>query len=133
MKKSILKTLSGILISFSMFSSTVYAGTWIKHQGDNPYSNVYLGGWEYQNDDGTPAAGWQYINNNWYYFNTEDGCAYTGIKTINGKDYYFDSINCDMKHDQYVKIGSGWHAAMAWACSDGHIDYNNTTFSDSSN
>ncbi|AQR95594.1 hypothetical protein [Clostridium saccharoperbutylacetonicum] len=125
MKKSVVKIFSTLFIFCSLFSVNAYAGTWIKHQGDSPYTNgVYLGGWEYQNDDGTPAVGWKYINNNWYYFDSIDGCAYTGLKTINGKDYSFDPINCDMKHDQYVKVSGGNMGVYYWANSDGSIDYN---------
>ncbi|MBN1079284.1 hypothetical protein [Clostridium botulinum] len=131
MRKRLIKIFSMVFISCMLFSTNAFAGTWLQHQGNEGWVNgVYYGGWNYLNDDGTCANGWKYINNNWYYFDESDGCAYTGINTINGKDYYFDSINCDMKHDQYVRIGNGRHAAMAWACSDGHIDYNNTTFQD---
>lgn len=130
MKKIILKTLSGILISFSIFSipATAFQTGW-----SSSNHGTYGTEWQYITNEGIPARGWQYINYNWYYLGLFDGIAVKGLQTINGQDYYFDLVNCDMKHDQYVKIGSGWHAAMAWACSDGHIDYNNTTFSDSSN
>jgi len=124
MRKTMTKILSAVLISFSLFSVNAYAGTWIKHQGDGANINgVYLGGWEYQNDDGTSAAGWKYINNNWYYFDANDGCAYTGLKTINSKDYCFDPINCDMKHDQYVKVGQGSMGMYYWTDENGVIDY----------
>lgn len=125
MQKSIIKISSVVFIIFNLIICPAYAGTWIPHQGAEAWSNgVYLGGWEYKNDDGTPASGWKYINNNWYYFDEMDGCAYTGFHTINGKDYYFDAINCDMKHDQYVRIGQGYTALYCWANSNGDIDYN---------
>ena len=44
--------------------------------------------------------------------------------SIDGKDYYFDNINCDMKHDQYVKVGYGKYGMWYWTNSDGSIDYN---------
>lgn len=124
MRRTISKILSGVLISCNLFSINAYAGTWIKHQSDEASVNgIYLGGWEYQNDDGTYASGWKYINNSWYYFDAFDGCAYTGVQTINGKDYYFDPINCDMKHDKYVKVGSGSMGLYYWADNNGVIDY----------
>lgn len=124
--KKIGKILSAALISLGLFSIPVQAGTWIPHEG---VYNSYLGktvptSWEYIKDDGTHAEGWEYINWKWYYFDYEDGVAATGLKTIDGKDYFFDPINCDMKHDQYVKVGSGRMGVYNWASSSGAIDYN---------
>lgn len=125
MKRKLLTILSSFIILLNLFATPAFAGTWIQHQGNEGWINgIYLGGWEYQNDDGSNVIGWKYINNNWYYFNNGDGCAYTGVHTINGKDYYFDPFNCDMKHDQYVKIGQGRMGMYYWANSDGSIDYN---------
>ena len=132
MKKKLLKVLSTLLISCNLFVVPASANTWvIAHQ----YPGFDLNGnhicdWKYKHDDGSYAVGWEFIDDNWYYFDPTNGLAYTNLHTINGQDYFFDTFNCDMKHDQYVRIGSGRHSAMAWACSDGHIDYNNTTFQD---
>ena len=124
--KKIGKILSTALIGLSLFSVPAHAGTWIPHERVfDPLSGKNIPvSWEYIKDDGTNAEGWEYINYKWYYFYDGDCCAATGLKTIGGKDYYFDPVNCDMKYDQYVKVGSGRMGLYYWACNDGHIDYN---------
>ena len=41
--------------------------------------------------DGKMQTGWQYVNKNYYYFNTKTGKAYTGTKTIGDYKFKFDS------------------------------------------
>lgn len=78
MKKKIL--LIAFLLSMSgVFSS--YAGQWKENAK----------GYWYQNDDGTnPAASWQYINGQWYYFKP-DGYMNTGWIKISDQWYYCES------------------------------------------
>lgn len=44
----------------------------------------------YVDGNGNLAKGWQYVNNNWYYFG-DDYKAVKGIRKIDGKEYCFDS------------------------------------------
>ena len=41
--------------------------------------------------DGKMQTGWQYVNKNYYYFNTKTGKAYTGTKTIGNYKFKFDN------------------------------------------
>lgn len=134
MKIKITKILSVALISLAMFSIPVQASTWIPHEGWNDPSTgeTLTSGWEYIKDDGTHAAGWEYINWKWYYFDYVDGTATTGLKNIDGNDYFFDPVNCDMKHDQYIKTYE-YSAVLSYAESDGHINYDKFTYDDTIN
>ena len=44
----------------------------------------------YFDKDGKMQTGWQYVNKNYYYFNTKTGKAYTGTKTIGNYKFKFD-------------------------------------------
>jgi hypothetical protein len=125
MKKKIIKTVVSMLLIANSLIIPASAGTWIPHEGYDLSitGGIYKGAWEYQYDDGTKGCGWEYIGNNWYYFDKFDGCAARGFMSIDGKDYYFGKTDCIMKHDQYVKVGEGTLSYYYWACSDGHIDY----------
>ena len=125
MKKKLLKILSTLLISCNLFAIPASANTWFEYKDYNGNRIT----WGMYDDNGQWPQGWYQENGKWYYFPGQ-GLAAQRLQTIDGQDYYFDPYNCDMKHDEYVRIGSGRHSAMAWACSDGHIDYNNTTFQD---
>ena len=117
MKKKMLKVLSSALISLSLFSVPVSANTW--NQTNDEYKMWFL-----VDDNGMDYdCGWSFENGKWYYIQGQ-GFAAQGLKTIDGKDYYFDNINCDMKHDQYVKVGYGKYGMWYWTNSDGSIDYN---------
>lgn len=45
----------------------------------------------YFNKSGVMQTGWQYVNKNYYYFNTKTGKAYTGTKTIGNYKFKFDN------------------------------------------
>jgi glucan-binding YG repeat protein len=120
MKKNIIKTLSGILLIGTIFSTSVSANTlqvgWNKY---NQLSDRTVWGYVYSNK--TMATGWCFINNEWYYFNDEgigvSGNAYKDANgkwinlnsssfTINGKDYYFDN-NGTLIRNTDIYMGSG--------------------------
>ena len=119
MKKKILKVLSAALISLSLFSIPASANTWFEYKDYNGNRIT----WGMYDDNGQWPKGWYQENGKWYYF-LGQGLAAQGLQTIDGKDYYFDNINCDMKHDQYVKVGYGKYGMWYWTNSDGSIDYN---------
>ena len=123
MKKNLLKILSTLLISCNLFAVPASANTW--NQTNDEYKMWFL-----VDDNGMDYdCGWYFENGKWYYIQGQ-GFAAQGLQTIDGKDYYFDNINCDMKHDQYVKVGCGKYGMWYWTNSDGSIDYNNATFQD---
>ena len=119
MKKKVLKVLSAALISLSLFSIPASANTWFEYKDYNGNRIT----WGMYDDNGQWPQGWYQENGKWYYF-LGQGLAAQGLQTIDGKDYYFDNINCDMKHDQYVKVGYGKYGMWYWTNSDGSIDYN---------
>ena len=119
MKKKMLKVLSAALISLSLFSIPASANTWFEYKDYNGNRIT----WGMYDDNGQWPKGWYQENGKWYYF-LGQGLAAQGLQTIDGKDYYFDNINCDMKHDQYVKVGYGKYGMWYWTNSDGSIDYN---------
>ena len=119
MKKKMLKVLSSALVSLSLFSIPASANTWFEYKDYNGNRIT----WGMYDDNGQWPQGWYQENGKWYYF-LGQGLATQGLQTIDGKDYYFDNINCDMKHDQYVKVGYGKYGMWYWTNSDGSIDYN---------
>ena len=119
MKKKMLKVLSAALVSLSLFSIPASANTWFEYKDYNGNRIT----WGMYDDNGQWPQGWYQENGKWYYF-LGQGLAAQGLQTIDGKDYYFDNINCDMKHDQYVKVGYGKYGMWYWTNSDGSIDYN---------
>ena len=119
MKKKLLKVLSTLLISCNLFAVPASANTWFEYKDYNGNRIT----WGMYDDNGQWPQGWYQENGNWYYFPGQ-GLAARGLQTIDGKDYYFDNINCDMKHDQYVKVGYGKYGMWYWTNSDGSIDYN---------
>ena len=119
MKNKMLKVLSTALISLSLFSIPASANTWFEYEDYNGNRIT----WGMYDDNGQWPKGWYQENGKWYYF-LGQGLAAQGLQTIDGKDYYFDNINCDMKHDQYVKVGYGKYGMWYWTNSDGSIDYN---------
>ena len=119
MKKNLLKILSILLISCNLFAVPASANTWFEYKDYNGNRIT----WGMYDDNGQWPQGWYQENGKWYYFPGQ-GLAAQGLKTIDGKDYYFDNINCDMKHDQYVKVGYGKYGMWYWTNSDGSIDYN---------
>lgn len=125
MKRSIIKIAAIALISSGLLSIPASANTWFSY--DDCDGNRIT--WGMHDDNGNFKQGWYYENGYWYYFGGQ-GLACTGLITIDGNDYYFDRVNCDMKHDQYVKVENGRDGAYAWANSDGSIDYTNCTFYD---
>ena len=58
--------------------------------------------------NGVQTVGWQYINNNWYYFDTTGAMA-TGWRWVGDKWYYLTVDNSDdqgkMYHDRWLSIG----------------------------
>ena len=119
MKKKMLKVLSAALISCGLFSIPASANTWFEYKDYNGNRIT----WGMYDDNGQWPQGWYQENGKWYYFPGQ-GLAAQGLQTIDGKNYYFDNVNCDMKHDQYVKVGHGKYGMWYWTNSDGSIDYN---------
>ena len=119
MKKKMLKVLSAALVSCGLFSIPASANTWFEYKDYNGNRIT----WGMYDDNGQWPQGWYQENGKWYSF-TGQGLAAQGLQTLDGKDYYFDNINCDMKHDQYVKVGYGKYGMWYWTNSDGSIDYN---------
>ena len=119
MKKKLLKVLSTLLVSCNLFVVPASANTWFEYKDYNGNRIT----WGMYDDNGQWPRGWYQENGKWYYFPGQ-GLAARGLQTIDGKDYYFDNINCDMKHDQYVKVGYGKYGMWYWTNSDGSIDYN---------
>ena len=119
MKKKMLKVLSVALVSCGLFAIPASANTWFEYKDYNGNRIT----WGMYDDNGQWPQGWYQENGKWYYF-LGQGLAAQGLQTIDGKDYYFDNINCDMKHDQYVKVGYGKYGMWYWTNSDGSIDYN---------
>ena len=61
---------------------------------------------------GAMVTGWQLIDDNWYYFETDYGAMVTGWQVIDGKDYYFYDDGA-MAHDTvidgyYVNEDGAW-------------------------
>ncbi|WP_456009142.1 hypothetical protein [Clostridium butyricum] len=119
MKNKILTVLSTLLIGYSLCAFPASANTWFEYKDYNGNRIT----WGMYDDNGQWPQGWYQENGKWYYFPGQ-GLAAQGLQTIDGKDYYFDPINCDMKHDEYVKVGSGRQGMWYWASSSGAIDYN---------
>lgn len=108
--KKIIPVLTAVILSFVLCITTFGAsGSWMK---DNK-------GWWYKNADGSyPADGWQFIDKDWYYFNSEgymqtgwlyvdddmyylspSGAMCTGWQQIDGDWYFFDT---------YGAMFTGW-------------------------
>lgn len=59
--------------------------------------------WHYM-DHGNIRTGWQWLDNNWYYFDPNDGSMLIGIQRINNNIYYLNT-----KHDgTYGAMKTGW-------------------------
>lgn len=59
--------------------------------------------WHYM-DHGNIRTGWQWLDNNWYYFDPNDGSMLIGIQRINDNIYYLNT-----KHDgTYGAMKTGW-------------------------
>lgn len=73
LKKNVLKILSGTLVFVTMMTSPAFAGQWAQ-DGNN---------WKYQNDDGTYAVNWQWIDGKSYCFDS-NGIMYANTTTPDG-------------------------------------------------
>lgn len=71
-------------------------------------------GWWYLNADGTyPASSWQYINDKWYFFNSQ-GYMQTGWILWNHQYYYCDTTNGDMLSNCMTPDGYRLDSAGVW-------------------
>ena len=66
----------------------------------DPYQN-----WQWT-DNGVPVTGWEFINQNWYYFDA-NGYMVTGWQKIEGKQYYFNA-NGTLAVG-WAQIGGNWY------------------------
>lgn len=73
LKKNVLKILSGTLVFVTMMTSPAFAGQWAQ-DGNN---------WKYQNDDGSYAVNWQWIDGKSYCFDS-NGIMYANTTTPDG-------------------------------------------------
>lgn len=88
--------------------------------------------WHYM-DHGNIRTGWQWLDNNWYYFDPNDGSMLIGIQRINDNIYYLNT-----KHDgTYGAMKTGWqfvnghwiglqgsgNAYVGWQAINGHWYY----------
>lgn len=64
----------------------------------------------YEKVDGSLAAGWEKIQNDWYYFDPATGIQITGWKFINDRWYYMDPKNDGkMKTGWFNESGALWY------------------------
>lgn len=66
----------------------------------DPYQN-----WQWT-ENGVPVTGWEFINQNWYYFDA-NGYMVTGWQKIEGKQYYFNA-NGTLAVG-WAQIGGNWY------------------------
>jgi hypothetical protein len=127
MKKIILKTLSGILISFSLFAvhTSAFQTGWV--------SNIINGHveWEYIYSDMTAPMGWTYIDGDWYFFG-EDGVANSNLVLKSGNYDYYLKNDCRMAHDEWIHPDANT-AVLLYTESDGHINYDKITYDNTIN
>ncbi len=77
------------------------SGTWIV--------NSSTGKWWYRHVDGTYTTdAWEYINGNWYYFDSE-GWMQSGWVYINGNWYYLGSANDGAMKSDWQYINGNWY------------------------
>lgn len=117
MKKTVIKILSTILVSCSLFAIPASANTWYPLK--DGYGNTST--WFLVDNNNIPITGWYQENNEWYYLDG-NGIAYNSPKCyydysanvyvnplellIDGKYYYFDN-NGRMIHDDNILTGIG--------------------------
>ncbi len=89
--------IAAVIMALSVAVSPVSAAA--EWQQD-PYQN-----WQWT-ENGVPVTGWEFINQNWYYF---DGNGYmvTGWQKIDGKQYYFNA-NGTLAIG-WAEIGGNWY------------------------
>lgn len=89
--------IAAVIMALSVAVSPVSAAA--EWQQD-PYQN-----WQWT-ENGVPVTGWEFINQNWYYF---DGNGYmvTGWQKIDGKQYYFNA-NGTLAVG-WAEIGGNWY------------------------
>ena len=103
--------ISGCITAFAASGKWIRSGErwWFRHADYSYTSN----GWEYINgewyhfdSDGWMQTGWQRIGGKWYYL-TSDGEMVTGWKKINGKWYHMDTSGAMDTDWKYVH--NGWY------------------------
>jgi sialidase-1 len=81
---------------FNQWNSKYPAGQWIEYQGHSYYFM----------DNGYMATGWRYLNNHWYYFNTEEGSTQGAMVTGWIRD---SNYNSTFYTNQIGIMVIGWH------------------------
>ena len=90
-----MKRLATISLCLSLlFTSTVFAGTWIL-DGDK---------WKYQDQESFLTSSWLQDDDNWFYLDSNGNMVTSTTQNIDGTDYTFDSSGKLLK-----EITDGWN------------------------